>query len=203
MTARVRALRSDALENRAGILAAARELLSERGPEGLTVSEVAHRAGVNRTTAYKHFRTRDELIEAVLGETGHEINALMHKLQSTQGDYDLLIDYLVERPEMGRLWMYWMLSETPLRSRGPMEEYMVSLRAMVEGPGTQKRVDADMLAHILISSVYVWSVRANAEHESETERKVATRRFARELRRLLVFGVFRPEDWPELTKPLS
>ena len=32
------------------------------GPEALTVSSVARAAGLNRTTAYQHFRTRDELV---------------------------------------------------------------------------------------------------------------------------------------------
>jgi len=34
------------------------------GPEGLSLSEVAHQAGVNRGTAYQHFETRDKLIKA-------------------------------------------------------------------------------------------------------------------------------------------
>ena len=37
------------------ILQAALEVLAKDGPESLSVSEVARRAGVNRGTAYQHF----------------------------------------------------------------------------------------------------------------------------------------------------
>src|ERR1700722_18657929 len=49
---------------REAILEAARTQLAKDGPEGLSLSEVAHLAGVNRGTAYQHFRTREKLIEA-------------------------------------------------------------------------------------------------------------------------------------------
>src|SRR6188508_2978690 len=46
------------------ILEAAREVLAQDGKEGLSVAQVAQRAGVNRGTAYQHFQTREQLIEA-------------------------------------------------------------------------------------------------------------------------------------------
>jgi AcrR family transcriptional regulator len=46
------------------ILQAALELLAERGYEGLTMEGIAERAGVGKTTLYRRFRTRDEVLEA-------------------------------------------------------------------------------------------------------------------------------------------
>jgi len=57
--------RSDFQHTRRRIVEAARRLMGERGPESLTVSAVAHAAAINRTTAYQHFRTRDELVRGV------------------------------------------------------------------------------------------------------------------------------------------
>ena len=70
-----RARRADFQRTRQRILEAARALMAERGPESLTVSAVAHAAGINRTTAYQHFRTRDELVAAVTAEVIQEIGA--------------------------------------------------------------------------------------------------------------------------------
>lgn len=67
--------RSDFDRNRERLLVAARLLVAERGPDSLTISEVAHRAGLNRTTAYQHFRTRDALVTAVLEAMGDELEA--------------------------------------------------------------------------------------------------------------------------------
>src|ERR1700753_2071017 len=49
---------------REAILEAAREVLAQDGKEGLSVAQVAQRAGVNRGTAYQHFQTREQLLEA-------------------------------------------------------------------------------------------------------------------------------------------
>jgi len=51
---------------REAILAAAGVQLAKDGPEGLSVSEVAHAAGVNRGTAYQHFESRDNLVKATV-----------------------------------------------------------------------------------------------------------------------------------------
>jgi AcrR family transcriptional regulator len=51
---------------REAILEAAREVLAQEGKEGLSVARVAQRAGVNRGTAYQHFQTREQLIEATV-----------------------------------------------------------------------------------------------------------------------------------------
>src|SRR6266404_2291872 len=49
---------------REAILQAAGEVLAQDGKEGVSVAQVAQRAGVNRGTAYQHFQTREQLIEA-------------------------------------------------------------------------------------------------------------------------------------------
>src|SRR3990170_3974551 len=41
-----------------------RVTLAQDGKEGLSVARVAQSAGVNRGTAYQHFQTREQLIEA-------------------------------------------------------------------------------------------------------------------------------------------
>ena len=58
-------MRHDALGNRERILAAAEEVFGERGAAGST-REVASRAGVGIGTVFRHFPTKNELIEAAL-----------------------------------------------------------------------------------------------------------------------------------------
>ena len=54
------------------ILTAARTLFSERGPETVTVADVAEQAGVSRATVFNHFGSKHALLEgiteAVLGD---------------------------------------------------------------------------------------------------------------------------------------
>ncbi|MER7181356.1 TetR/AcrR family transcriptional regulator [Streptomyces hyaluromycini] len=56
-------VRSDARENRARILAAAREAFAEDG--GASMNQIAQRAGVGAGTLYRNFPTRESLVLAV------------------------------------------------------------------------------------------------------------------------------------------
>lgn len=51
----------------AAILESALEVLAEAGPTGLSVEEVAARAGVSKATIYRRFPTKDDLVVASLG----------------------------------------------------------------------------------------------------------------------------------------
>lgn len=59
--------RSDALANRKRLLEAALVVLCERGMNA-EMKEIAERAGVGIGTIYRNFSTKDDLVEAVLGE---------------------------------------------------------------------------------------------------------------------------------------
>ena len=67
MTIEIRPRRKRDLEGtREAILEAARQVLAQDGKEGVSVAQVAQRAGVNRGTAHQHFQTREQLIDATV-----------------------------------------------------------------------------------------------------------------------------------------
>jgi len=58
-------LRADARRNYQRLLAAAGEAFTERGADDVSLEEIARRAGVGIGTLYRHFPTRQALLEAV------------------------------------------------------------------------------------------------------------------------------------------
>ncbi|MGI5201780.1 TetR/AcrR family transcriptional regulator [Spirillospora sp. CA-108201] len=60
-----RPLRADALRNRAKVLASAEEVFAVQGTSAST-EEVARKAGVGIGTVFRHFPTKESLLEAVL-----------------------------------------------------------------------------------------------------------------------------------------
>lgn len=58
-------VRADALRNRERVLDAAAEVFAASGPDA-SVDDVAHRAGVGHGTVLRHFRTKDDLVYAVV-----------------------------------------------------------------------------------------------------------------------------------------
>ena len=59
--------RADARRNRKRVLEAARELFAEHGFEA-QIDQIASRAGVGVGTVYRHFPTKDDLLEALIHE---------------------------------------------------------------------------------------------------------------------------------------
>jgi AcrR family transcriptional regulator len=55
------------------ILAAARQLLEQRGPEAMTMEEIAAAAGVAKGTLYLYFLSKDDLILALINQVGENI----------------------------------------------------------------------------------------------------------------------------------
>jgi len=65
-------LRSDARRNRQRLVASARELFAAAGVD-VSVEEITHHAGVGMGTLYRHFPTKEELIDAVLEDAFAEL----------------------------------------------------------------------------------------------------------------------------------
>jgi AcrR family transcriptional regulator len=189
--------RSDFLRTRRRIVDAARRLMAERGPESLTVSEVAHAAQINRTTAYQHFRTRDELVRAVTEELIAEVGEYLEQQRPIVEHIDAVAGYFLERPELARLAIHWLLSASPIPREG-MQLFLQETRRLVEAGGARSDADPEMLGHLLMGVAVLWPLHARVEFEDEAARRAATTRLARELKRLLLYGVLRPEQWPDL-----
>jgi AcrR family transcriptional regulator len=68
-------LRADARRNRERLVASARELFASTGLE-VSVEEITRHAGVGMGTLYRHFPTKEELIDAVLEDAFAEFLAL-------------------------------------------------------------------------------------------------------------------------------
>jgi AcrR family transcriptional regulator len=194
--------RSDFQATRQRIVAAARRQMGERGPESLTVSAVAHTAGINRTTAYQHFRTRDELVRAVTEELIAEVAAFLERQRPIVEHIDEVAEYFFEHPELARLALYWLLTDSPIPRAG-MELFLNETRRLVEGGGAQRDADAEMLGHLMMGVAVLWPLSARIEFEDVAARRAATARLARELKRVLLFGVLKPEAWPDLVDELT
>ncbi|MFC8382799.1 TetR/AcrR family transcriptional regulator [Nocardia sp. NPDC057272] len=68
-----RPLRADARRNREAIAAAARELVIREGP-GIGMDEIATAAGVATGTLYRHFPTKQDLIESIVADLAEGID---------------------------------------------------------------------------------------------------------------------------------
>jgi len=186
---------------REAILAAAQGMMAEHGPAGLTVSDVARRAGVNRGTAYQHFPTREHLVAAVLDRLGRGTKRALDATapESLDARIDDTVAYFVEHPELVRLSLFRMLGGIPHPSEDLWLDYLERMRLFAASPGVRAGADGEMLAVILLGATMLWSLRVQSGGASGA----ATRRYLRELKRLMLHGVLRPEQNPDVVAALA
>ncbi|HEX4813011.1 MAG TPA: TetR/AcrR family transcriptional regulator [Nonomuraea sp.] len=85
--------RADARRNRQRLLAAAEQAFNTAGA-GASLDEIAHAAGVGNATLYRHFPTRQKLIDAVYGQRIRALCALADQVRATQPVSEALLSWL-------------------------------------------------------------------------------------------------------------
>jgi AcrR family transcriptional regulator len=85
--------RADARANRARLIAAARAVFRERGPDA-EMKEIAERAGLGVGTIYRNFPTKDDLITAIVSEAIAEIRQAIDEAQRMQDPVEAIRHFL-------------------------------------------------------------------------------------------------------------
>lgn len=90
-----RPARADAQRNRAHIIDVARVVVTEEGTQA-SLREISRRSGVGLGTLYRHFPTRDALLEALLNDGFERLAERATTLQATRPPDDALLQWLQE-----------------------------------------------------------------------------------------------------------
>ncbi len=97
-----RAMRADARRNYEGLLAAAGAAFAEHGADDVSLEEIARRAGVGIGTLYRHFPTRQALLESVYRDQVEALRARADELLETVPPDVALTAWLRDLLEFGR-----------------------------------------------------------------------------------------------------
>ena len=86
-------LRRDAARNHAKLIAAGRDVFAEQGPDA-SLEEIARRADVGIGTLYRHFPTRDALVEVIFEEHFDQIVAAAEEAAAGEDAWRGLVAFL-------------------------------------------------------------------------------------------------------------
>jgi AcrR family transcriptional regulator len=87
-------MRADAQRNYQRLVDAAVAMFAERGADDVSLEEIARRAGVGIGTLYRHFPTRQALLEAVYRDQVEGMRAKADKLLLSDSPGDALAEWL-------------------------------------------------------------------------------------------------------------
>jgi AcrR family transcriptional regulator len=199
---------------RAAILDAALTLMAKDGAEAVSLSEVAHRAGVNRGTAYQHFRTREKLIAATIAWVSDKMFLAVFGDRATIGerrieDVDMvdtterMAAFAMDNPELCRIWLLQVLASDDPSADPFWREYAGSLARFAETELAQPNMDVEVLSIITLAGNFLWPIWAHAKQRSAAEKRGSAHRFAQEMLRLCMFGTLNAERLPQITAQLQ
>ena len=166
-------------DNRERLIAAGYTVLSEKGYEATTVKEVAHVAGVSPGLFHYYFTSKDELLLAVLRESGMRYGQTMRKLGDNVPIAQLpqaTINAAKERVDQEPQWYRLRFELFALGLRNPvflpvLGELLAFIRQMFAGPlqnftdGDEKRAQA--LAAIVLACLDGLALQQLAQPEAE------------------------------------
>ncbi|HSH45066.1 MAG TPA: TetR/AcrR family transcriptional regulator [Longimicrobiales bacterium] len=163
-------------ERRAQILAAASQVATDRGLEGLTIRRVAEVAGLSSGLIHFHFRSKAALLEALLDRLFETTGAFRvgPEIARIESPYQRLVALL--RQEMARLsgdrervhlfFDFWLMGtrhrRIRVRMRAELERYRQAFRPMIE---EVLRAEPDRFPHVTpegLSSVVVAFIKGSA-----------------------------------------
>lgn len=197
------------------ILAAARTVLASDGPDGLSLSRVAHLAGVNRGTAYQHFETREDLIKATVEWVSQHLANSVRSAETRarglpdsedQRFYEMIAglgDFAVENPELGRVWLFEVLSSDNPDKDVFFRQFRSAAEALAQSELSQDGIDTEVFSVMLLAGYFLWPAWVGARAKNAKERQAMSHRMRREMLRSWLFGTLRPDSFPELVQLLD
>ncbi|MDB6162224.1 MAG: TetR/AcrR family transcriptional regulator [Gammaproteobacteria bacterium] len=194
---------------REAILQAAGEVLAQDGKEGVSVAQVAQRAGVNRGTAYQHFQTREQLIEATTSWVSERLYRAVFGDPAVAQDQPVesisiealtehIAQFAMDNPDIGRVWLFELLSSKRPANDPFWQQYLSNFDRFSKTELAQPGVDAEVASVLTLAGAFLWPVWARAHSRSTKERQQMAKRFTREMLRFSLHGSLRPEKYPEL-----
>jgi AcrR family transcriptional regulator len=98
-------MRADARRNRNAVLEAGARLLAERPTASM--QEIADASGVGRTTVYRHFPAREDLVEALVTQVAEEAMGVTMAAISMEGSASEVLRRLAKDvAALGRRWSF-------------------------------------------------------------------------------------------------
>lgn len=168
------------------LLKASIGLIAARGIEALSISELARAAGVNRTTVYYHFASREALVAAVKHWSAEQLVRAFNPDLPQQERIDYVVRFVLDHPELITLWIEDFTSPGDIRDSYPFWDALVEgiAERFAQRPEAE-RIDAEIYCVNLLASaiigprIYRNSVRPDAPSGEIVER------FRRERQRVL------------------
>jgi AcrR family transcriptional regulator len=159
-------------------------LISEKGADALSIAALARAMGINRTTVYYHFDSREALLSAVTSWATAELAKGMDVNASRPERAGHISRFVLENPELIRLWINDFVDGSDIRdSYSPWDELVAGMAKSFREMGED--IDAEIYCVMLIGAAIIGPrvYKTGIRQGEDTDSIVA--RFVKEHQRVL------------------
>ncbi len=178
-------------ETRTKLLQATIDLVSDKGPEAVSLKEAAQKANLSRGVAYLHFKDRDHLLreanswisnrlqESVKGLKGASLHE--HVLDTTK--------LVLENLEASKLMIVSAMTGKDLDANHPLFKLVKKmLREFIVDGEARGDIDVEIMTYIMLGTIS--TIVMLGEQKKGADRDTLAGRFAIEWSRVLRRGIF-------------
>lgn len=167
------------------LIATSIRLISESGAAALSLVTLAREVGINRTTIYYHFPSREALLEEVKVWSSEQL-AKAFDMQGPQVDrIDYITRFVVENPELIRLWIDDFVSPGNIRDRYPSWDSIVRGMAAHFKEIGETKADPEVFCVVLLTTAFIGPHVFKQSVRPKDKNEQIVLRFRREQQRLL------------------
>jgi AcrR family transcriptional regulator len=152
-------------------------LISESGVEALSIAGLARDLGVNRTTVYYHFDSREALLAEVKLWSSEQLARAFSLAAPQQERIDYITRFVLDNPELIKLWIEGLVSGDDIRDSYPLwDELVQGIRSLSGSNPALADVDAEvfcinlLLGAIIGPRVFSNSISPGADSETVVAR---------------------------------
>jgi AcrR family transcriptional regulator len=162
-------------------------LISESGADALSITALAREMGINRTTVYYHFDSREALLHAVASWATAQLARGMDFNLSQPERIEHISRFVLDNPELIKLWIEDFVSGRDIRESYSCWDALVEgTRRSLGAANPGEQIDAEIYCVMLLAASIIGPrVYRNAVRpEATTDEIVAA--FVREHQRVLL-----------------
>lgn len=168
-------------------------LISEKGADALSIAALSRAMGINRTTVYYHFDSREALLHAVTSWATEELAKGMDVNASQPERAGHISRFVLENPQLIRLWINDFVDGRDIRdSYSPWDELVAGMTKSFRELGQD--IDAEIYCVMMLSAAIIGPrVYNNSIRQGENIEDIVAR-FVKEHQRVLTRDGLIPQE---------
>lgn len=162
------------------------QLIADKGVEAVSIAALARAMGINRTTVYYHFQSREKLIEEVKAWSSEQLASAFEPDKPRHERMEHIYRFVLENPQLLKMWIDDALNDGDIRRLYPhWDELVQGMRQHFSDIQSAHAIDPEVFCINLLTTAFISPRIFKNSVCPDTDNEVVIERFKAESLRVL------------------